>query len=184
MGYEELDRLTLERCKRGDRDACRTLVRVYQHGVFAMLQRMLAWKRSRAVIDELAQETFLRVFKAVKGFDPEGPARLSTWILTVASRLAIDELRRPVTLEPLDLAADAVDETLHVTTEQRALAEKIARAVSELQPDFRETFVLSVFHECSHEEIAHALGCEVGTVKSRLSRAKQQVREKLGVSDD
>lgn len=183
MRYEELDRLTLERCKRGERDACRRLVKVYQNGVFAMLQRMLAYKRSRAVVDELAQETFLRVFKALPSFDPNGAARLSTWILTVASRLAIDELRRPQLMDPLSLANDAVDDSLHTTTEQRARAEQIARAVSELQPDFRETFVLSVFHDCTHEEIAHALRIEVGTVKSRLSRAKQAVREKVGGSE-
>jgi RNA polymerase sigma-70 factor (ECF subfamily) len=178
--YEELDRLTLVRCQQGDREACRKLVRLYQTAVFAMLHRMLALKRSRAVVDELAQETFLRVFKALAGFDPNGPARLSTWILTVASRLAIDELRRPSLMEPLSLLDEAIDDSLSLSVEQRALAEKIVQAVAELQPEFRETFVLSVYHECSHEEIAHALCVEIGTVKSRLSRAKAAVREKVG----
>ena len=177
--YPELDRATFERCRRSDPAACLLLVKTYQDGVFAMLHRMLAFRTSRAVIDELAQETFLRAFKALPGFTFEGPARLSTWILTLASRLAIDELRKPRLVEPIGEAAFLVDETLLATTELRDLAAGVAAAVAELAPDARETFVLSVYHECSHEEIAHTTGVEVGTVKSRLSRAREAVRTRL-----
>ncbi len=177
--YPEIDRVTLARCQRSDQAACRLFLRTYQDGVFAMLHRMLAFKSSRAVVDELAQETFLRAFKALPKFNPDGPARVSTWLLTVASNLAIDELRRPRLIEPMSEAAEVVDESLHVTTEQRDLAMHVARAVAALAPDARETFVLSVYHECSHEEIAHTLRIEVGTVKSRLSRARDAVRERL-----
>ena len=182
VSHREIDRLTLERAKRGDRAASRALVATYQRAVFSMLYRMLVARRSRAIVDELAQETFLRVFRALPGFEAEGPARLSTWILTIASRLAIDELRRPVLLEPLtDEDVDqAIDDSLHTNAEQRSIARKIARAVTDLAPDFRETFVLSVYHECSHEEIAHSLRIEIGTVKSRLSRARAAVKEALG----
>src|SRR5215831_16089459 len=86
----ELDDLTLARAQRGDEPACRTLVERYQRPVFALLGRMCGHAR----VEDLAQETFLRVFRALPRFDRSGPARLSTWILTVATRLALDELRR------------------------------------------------------------------------------------------
>src|SRR5262245_42484489 len=98
---EELDQVTLARAQRGDEGACRTLVVTYQRPVFALLSRIL-----RRNVDDLAQETFLRVFRALPRFRPAGPARLSTWILTIATRLAIDELRAARVWVPLDEAPE------------------------------------------------------------------------------
>src|SRR5262245_34315895 len=90
---DELDELSLRRAQRGEDAACRALVERYQARVFALLSRMLGRER-RALVEDLAQETFLQVFRALAGYSPLGPARLSTWILTIATRRAIDELRR------------------------------------------------------------------------------------------
>src|SRR5262245_384285 len=90
---DELDELMLRRAAAGDATACRLLVERYQHRVFALVSRMLA-SRPRATIEDIAQDTFLQVFARLKAFEPNGPARLSTWILTIAARRSIDELRR------------------------------------------------------------------------------------------
>ena len=82
------------------------LVAHHQGAVFALISRILGRRRGSAAHQDLAQETFLRVFRALPTFERRGPARLSTWILTIASRLAISELRRrPVEyLLPVDVA--------------------------------------------------------------------------------
>jgi len=175
----ELDDLTLARARRGDDAACRALVTRYQHVVFAVLSRMLMHRGDRALVEDLAQETFLRVFRALPGFDVAGPARLSTWILTIASRLALDELRKkPRALDAVDDShASSVRTEAGATDRQLGLA--IESAVASLGPDFQSVFILSEFHELSHDEIARALDVETGTVKSRLSRARASLRTAL-----
>src|SRR5215470_592892 len=93
-GSRELDDVTLARAQRGEAAAWRALVEHYQRAVFALLSRMLAPSGRAALVEDLAQETFLRAFRALPAFDRGGRARLSTWILTIATRLGIDELRR------------------------------------------------------------------------------------------
>src|SRR5512146_2445596 len=90
----ELDELTLRRAQRGDQRAWRDLVERYQQPVHAVIWRLLAGRAQHRAPD-LAQETFVRVLRALQRFDPAGPAKLSTWILTIATRLALNELRRP-----------------------------------------------------------------------------------------
>jgi RNA polymerase sigma-70 factor (ECF subfamily) len=84
--------VTLSRAKRGDREAFRTLVATYQDRVFALLGRMLFASGRVWLVEDLAQETFARVFRALPRED--GRTRLSTWILSIAARLALNELRR------------------------------------------------------------------------------------------
>src|SRR4051812_49404701 len=108
---KELDELTLKRAQRGEPAACRRLVETYQRAVFAILSRMLSPRGRRARVEDLAQETFLRVFRALPQFSPGGPARLSSWILTIATRLALDELAKTDRGAPLD-AAKHVDSGL------------------------------------------------------------------------
>lgn len=174
----ELDEVTLARAKRGDSRARRDLVERYQVPVFALLSRMLR-ARDRALVEDLAQETFLRVFVALERFDTQGPARLSTWVLKIASNLAIDELRkrRPETMavdaQAIQIPADA---RADVQAERRLLAGLLARAVDELPPEFRAAFVLREVHQLEYAEIAGALELDLGTVKSRLSRARARLR--------
>jgi RNA polymerase sigma-70 factor (ECF subfamily) len=167
---DELDELTLRRAQRGDPRACRELVDRYQRRVFALIGRMLG--RSPQV-EDLAQETFLRVFRALPAWSPSGPARLSTWILTIATRLTLDELQRR---RPLVAAAEPAAAP---EAESRALGRAIERAVDELAPDFRAVFLLREYHELEYDEIARALDIDLGTVKSRLSRARAALRRAL-----
>lgn len=184
---DELDDLTLARARRGEPTACRALVLRYQRRVFALVGRLCARRADPALVEDLAQETFLRAFRALPGFDPAGPARLSTWVLTIAARLALDEVRKRPATEPLEdaerrlAAPDATDGP----AARRDLAAAIERALAALPPDFRAAFVLREYHDLEYAEIARALDVDLGTVKSRLSRARASLRAALReVCDD
>lgn len=175
----ELDEPALRRAQAGDPAACRALVERYQAPVFALIGRMLGAARA-AQVEDVAQDTFLAVWKALPGFSPgEGGARLSTWILAIASRRAIDELRRP-RLIALAAMPDAVAPArTDDTTRRREVGAAVERAVGELAPEYRAAFLLREYHELDYAEIATALGIDLGTVKSRLSRARQALRAAL-----
>jgi RNA polymerase sigma-70 factor (ECF subfamily) len=174
---DELDDSTVVRAARGDRDASRELVKLYQARVFALVSRMLSG-RGRAVVEDVAQETFLRVFKQLDRFDPRGPARLSSWILTIAARRAIDELRkqRPALVPDLEIVGErSADEHAR----RREILAAIERALRELSPELRAAFLLREYHGFDYADIAEALDIDLGTVKSRLSRARSALRERL-----
>lgn len=175
----ELDDMTLARAQRGDAVAWRALVEHYQGPVFALLGRLLGGGR-RAQVEDLAQDTFLAVFRQLAGFSPLGPARLSTWILTIASRRAIDELRRrpaaPVAVEDV---APGHGERADDALVRRRLAAAIDRALVELAPEYRAAFLLRELHGLDYAEIARALDIDLGTVKSRLARARGALRAAL-----
>lgn len=175
----ELDAATLRRAVRGEAEAARCLVELYQGRVFALVSRMLSG-RGRATIEDIAQDTFLAVFRRLAQFDPGGSARLSTWILAIAARRAIDELRkqRPVLLaEPdRDRPGEArTDERAH----RRELAAAIEAALRDLSPELRAAFLLREYHGLAYTEIAEALQIDLGTVKSRLARARDGLRARL-----
>jgi len=177
----ELDELTLARAQRGDDRARRDLVDRYQRPVFALLSRMLFQRGHQQSLEDLAQDTFLRVFKALPGFQRGGPARLSTWILTIATNLAIDHLRRRRV--PTDALTDArepaANETSDAEAERRRLAEVLRHAIDDLSPEYRAAFLLREYHEFEYTEIASTLQIDLGTVKSRLSRARAALRRSL-----
>lgn len=183
---DELDELTLRRAQRGDDDACRQLVVRYERPVFALLGRMLG-TTDAARVEDLAQETFLDVFRSLTRFSPLGPARLSTWILTIAARRAVDSLRkRSVLTEPLE-SADHVRsaERADAATVRRSIGDIIAREVGALSPEHRAAFLLREYHDMSYADIARALDIDIGTVKSRLARARAALRSALSeVRDD
>ena len=182
----ELDEVTLARAQRGDAAATRALVERYQRPVFALLARMLL---GRAEVEDLAQETFMRVFTALPRFDRAGSAKLSTWILTIASRVALDQLARHAPAvrdvrdvrDPSDLAAiparaaDGAD----VGADRSALRRALEAAVAALPPAFRAAFLLREYHGLEYDEIARALDIELGTVRSRLARARAELRANL-----
>jgi RNA polymerase sigma-70 factor, ECF subfamily len=173
---DPLDELTLRRAQRGDERAWRDLVEQFQRPVHALIWRLLAG-RARHRVPDLTQETFVRVLRALPKFDPAGPASLSTWILTIATRLTLNEMRRPeqsaLVAEPM--ARDTADED----AERRRVGAAIAAGVAELPDTHRAVFVLREYHELDYAEIAEILGLDLGTVKSRLSRARAALREHL-----
>jgi len=170
----ELDEGTLRRAVAGEDAAARELVVMYQARVFALVSRMLAG-RGRATVEDVAQETFLHVFRQLAKFDRDGVARLSTWILTIAARRAIDELRRqrPALVPEVERVGEgrADDRAL-----RRELVGAIEAALADLSPELRAAFLLREYHGLEYAEIARSLGIDLGTVKSRLSRARAALR--------
>jgi RNA polymerase sigma-70 factor (ECF subfamily) len=174
----EIDRATLDRARRGDAMALRAFVVRYERPVFALLSRVLG---GGPHVEDLAQDTFLRAIRALPAFDPDGAARVSTWLLTIATRIALDDRRKrrfPTT--PLDdalpVAAAGTPETERA---RRELGRAIARAAAGLSDDMRAALVLADVHGFTMGEIAEALSIPENTAKTRVFRARQHMREQL-----
>lgn len=176
--------LTLERARRGERAAQAAVLEAQAAPVYALAGRMLAGRRE--LVEDAAQEALLRVLRGLPRFDPRGPARLSTWVLTIATRVCLDQLRRRGR-EPLPLDALAAEPAASGASPERAsagrdLARRVEAAAASLPDDQRAVLVLRAYHDLDYDEIAAALGIEEGTVKSRLSRARAALRDALGLA--
>jgi RNA polymerase sigma-70 factor, ECF subfamily len=171
---DELDQGVLERCRRRDPLAFRAFVVRYERMVFALLSRMLG--RGPAV-EDLAQEAFLRAFRAFPSFDPRGPARVSTWLLTIATRLAVDERRKRRDHEPVDEDGfEAPGPDPEGALAGAELGDAIERAADSLGDEQRAVFLLVEMHGRTMIESAEILGIPEATVKTRLFRARQKMR--------
>jgi RNA polymerase sigma-70 factor, ECF subfamily len=175
----ELDRPTLTLCRARDPRAFRAFVTRYQRPVFACLSRMLG---RGPHLDDLAQEVFLRAFRAFPTFDLDATAKPSTWLLTIATRIALDaRKRRVIPLRPLDDAAGVPHARTPETERVRAeLANLLERAADQLSDDQRAAFVLGEYHGFTMIEIAAAMGVSEATAKTRLFRAREKMRALLG----
>ncbi len=174
-----LDELTVRRAQRGDERAWRDLVKRYQQPIHSLIWRLLAG-RARHRVEDLVQETFVRVLRALPAFDLAGPATLSTWMLTIATRLALNDLRRPehgsIEVEPI--ANERTDDPV----ERRRLGAAIALGVAALPDAQRAVLVLREYHDLDYQEIADVLELDLGTVKSRLARARTALRDHLVIA--
>lgn len=146
----------------------------YEQRVFALLSRVLGPSGRTALVEDLAQETFLRALRALPRFSPGGPARVSTWLLTIATRQALTELRRRgASTSALPSHTPASDvERLHVRRD-------LERAIADLTPEQRAVFVLRDAHGFTETEVAEALEIDVPAVKARLHRARKRLRKLL-----
>ena len=175
----ELDRATLALCREADPVAFRAFVTRYQRPVFACLSRMVG---RGPHVDDLAQDVFLRAFRAFHTFDLDAAAKPSTWLLTIATRIALDaRKRRVIPIRPMEDAAHVPESGTPETERARGeLGRLIERAALELPDDQRAAFVLGEYHGMSMSEIAEALGVPEATVKTRLFRARERMRAALG----
>jgi RNA polymerase sigma-70 factor (ECF subfamily) len=177
---EDITRDVLERLRAGDAGAFEDLVTAYQHRVFAVAYRMLG---NRAEAEEAVQEVFLRAYRALGDF--RGEARLSTWLYAITSRLCLSRLgsakRRLAHVRDEALLDGLVSAETSVATalEQREQQAALQRAISELPNDRRILVVLRDLEGLSYEEISQTLDLTLGTVRSRLHRARLELREKL-----
>ncbi|MCA9620616.1 MAG: sigma-70 family RNA polymerase sigma factor [Myxococcales bacterium] len=176
----DIDDVTLRACQLGDRRAAGRFIRHYQHMVFAFLSRMVG---PGPHVEDLAQEVFLRAYRALPRFERRPNTRVSTWLLTIATRLVRDRRRKrsPVLL-PLHEETALPSPNAHPERERqrREIAEAFERAASQLSEEQRLVFVLAEFHGLSMQEIADLVGVPGNTVKTRLHRARQRLRELLG----
>jgi RNA polymerase sigma-70 factor (ECF subfamily) len=172
----ELADLTLRRAQQGERPALDELVERYHPVIHALVWRM-ACARGDSHVADLVQDSLIRVLQNISRFDPAGPARLSTWILTITTRVVLNDRRR-------DTSRDSKIEPVAYIDPATAVAEleigaAIAKAVVALPEAQRIAFVLREYHDLDYAEIAKVLDVDVGTVKSRLSRARAAVRDTL-----
>jgi RNA polymerase sigma-70 factor (ECF subfamily) len=171
----ELDEVTLRRAQQGERAALDDLVQRYHPMVHALVWRM-ACARGESHVADLVQDSLIRVIQNISRFDPSGPARLSTWVLTVTTRVVLNDRRRDPSRETLELTA-CIDPA--TAAADREISTAIARAVLDLPDTQRIAFVLREYHDLDYSEIAKILDVDTGTVKSRLSRARAAVRDSL-----
>jgi RNA polymerase sigma-70 factor (ECF subfamily) len=187
MGPDASDLSLVRRVQRGERGAYDLLVLKYQHKVVKLVMRYLG---DAADAEDVAQEAFIKAYRALPQF--RGDSAFYTWLYRIAINTAKNALaarnRNPVTYE-LDLQGN--DEAAEMigklkdpeTPEGLALTEEIRNivnaAIGELPEDLRTAIVLRELEGMSYEEIAAAMDCPVGTVRSRIFRAREAIDRKL-----
>jgi RNA polymerase sigma-70 factor (ECF subfamily) len=185
----EIDELTLTRARQGDPAALSAVVRHYQRPVYALVGRLLVHRRAEA-LDDVAQEAFIRVCRGLRRFESNGRARLSAWILTVATRTCLNALRdgRRVLARDAAAAEEGADDTRGDDPEraasERERRRRVEDAVAALPEEMRAVLVLRAYHDFDYDEIAAALGLEIGTVKSRLGRARAALRAAVAEKEE
>jgi len=184
-GFEEAEVVALAR--EGDARAFSELVRRYEGKIFRLAQHVT---QNREDAEDVLQETFMKAYEHLDQF--QGNSKFYTWIVRIAVNQALMKLRRrktdrSVSLdETIDTGEDTVvreiaawDEDAEERYSREELGKILDTAVQSLDPPYRSVFQLRDIDELSTEETAEALGLSVPAVKSRLLRARLQLREKL-----
>jgi RNA polymerase sigma-70 factor (ECF subfamily) len=180
------DRELVGRCLRGDERAYRELVERYRRQVYSLALRMV---RRAEDAEDVTQETFVRMFKALDRYDPDRP--FGAWIMTIASRLSIDHLRRkrrtPISLFQHDSASDEeymieVEDpgpTPDVSAVHQEERQRTDDLIESLPEHYRIVVMLRHIQDLSYEEIAEALKLPLGTVKARIHRAREMLKSRI-----
>ncbi len=187
----ETEQSLIQRAQHGDMKAAEVLFRRYHPPIFQLVHRML---RGAAETEDLVQEVFLKAFRAIAGF--KGNSSFKTWLYQIATNTCLnylakaerryqhDSLETPVGGEDSDMTLGDRLASTSATPEEAASAsevyQRVEEAVGKLSPDFRSVLVLRDIQDLSYEEVAETLGINLGTVKSRLARARKQVQQLLG----
>ncbi len=183
---QQLDHELVQRVQRGDTAAFDLLVRKYQHRIVALIGRYVSdWSECQ----DVAQETFLRAYRALKNF--RGDAQFYTWLHRIAVNTAKNHLvagnRRPPT-EDIDVGdAEQFDSGIRLrdtdTPERQLMRQQmeqtVVRAVEGLPEELRDAITLREVEGLSYEEIADRMDCPIGTVRSRIFRAREAIDEQL-----
>lgn len=168
----------IARAKKGDAEAFASLVEAYETSVYRLALRMCGNTHDA---EEVAQEAFVAAWKGLPAF--RGESKFSSWIYQLTTNAAIDFLRREKrhrASSPLDDEIDLADPgTPQQAAEEAELRAALQQALDSLTAEHRQIFLLRQVQQMSYEEIGALLGLESGTVKSRLSRAKKQLRQIL-----
>jgi RNA polymerase sigma-70 factor (ECF subfamily) len=168
------ERELVERCRAGDDDAFRELVDRYKDRVFGLIVRTVQ-DRSRA--EDLAQEVFLRVHRGLPYF--RGEAKLSTWMYRIVANVCVQE-REPGRSVSLD---DERTTVRPASTDRRfgdlELRDRLEKAIARLPAQYRLLVASHYLQGIQYEELAEALNMPLGTLKTQLYRAKQQLRRLL-----
>ena len=187
-----LDRLLVDRFKQGDQSAFEQMVGRYWNRIYSMVNQLL---RNTQDAEEGTQDTFIRAHRGLVNF--RGDSAFSTWLYQIATNLARNRYwywwrrRRDQTIsfdQPVGPEGEttlaevfpAELETPEDATVTQELVNRIAECMEKLSPKHREILILRNVQNLSYEEIAEILRISVGTVKSRIARARESLRSKMG----
>ncbi len=181
------DQEVVIKARAGSDAAYRELVRRYERPVFSLIYRMV---RNREQAEDLSQETFVKVLNALDSYRPE--YKFSSWVFKIANNAAIDYLRRreldtlslegsphadtPQMVEATALQIGDRGETALEEVENRELGGEIERAIAKLRPEYRTCILLRHVEGRAYEEIAEILNLPLGTVKTYIHRARNELR--------
>jgi len=173
--------------RKGIEPAYRELVRRYERPVFSLIFRMV---RNRELAEDLSQETFIKVLNALDSYRPE--YKFSSWVFKITNNAAIDHLRRreldtlslegsphaetPQMVEATALQIGERGETQLEEVENKELGGEIERAIAKLRPEYRTCILLRHVEGRAYEEIAEILNLPLGTVKTYIHRARNELR--------
>jgi len=188
---EKTDQEVVALAKQGSEYAFRELVRRYERPVFSLIFRMV---RNKELAEDLSQETFIKVLNAVGTYRPE--FKFSSWVFKIANNAAIDHLRKraldtlslegsphaqtPEMIEATALQISERGESQLEEVENRELGRTIEAAIDELRPEYRSCILLRHVEGRTYEEIADILNLPLGTVKTYIHRARNELRITLG----
>ncbi len=174
----------------GQEAAYRELIRRYERPVFALLFRMV---RDRELAEDLAQETFIKALNAIESYRPE--FKFSSWIFKIANNAAIDHLRRreldtlsldgsphaetPEAMQATALQIGVRQQSPLDAVEAKELGGSIEAAIGQLRPEYRACILLRHVEGRAYEEIAEILNLPLGTVKTYIHRARNELRLSL-----
>ena len=193
---DKTDQEVVALAKEGSEEAYRELIRRYERPVFSLIFRMV---RNRELAEDLSQETFIKVLNAVQSYRPE--FKFSSWVFKIANNAAIDHLRKreldtlslegsphadtPELIEATALQIGERAETQLQEVENRELGGTIESAIVRLRPEYRSCILLRHVEGRTYEEIAEILNLPLGTVKTYIHRARNELRILLkGVRDE
>lgn len=179
----------VKKCLQGDKQAFEELVVRYQNKIYALSFRYMGNEDDAY---DMAQESFIRAYRSMRSF--KNDSSFGTWIYRITTNVCLDELRRrkrrlvPLSLdEPLAMRdGDEIEKevadpspTADILFEQKEFSHYIQSVLNQLKAEHKAAIILKDMMDLKYEEIAEVLNCSVGTVKSRLSRARNILRKKL-----
>jgi len=190
MNANDADAPLIERVKQGDVRAFEMLVVKYQRRIERLIGRMV---RDADLVPDIAQETFIRAYRAIPQF--RGESAFYTWLYRIAvntAKKSLVELRRdPVVTEAALASREDDDETSRVENElsdgetpdavlaSKEIAAAVNSAIEGLSEDLRQAITLREIEGLSYEEIAELMNCPIGTVRSRIFRAREAIAARL-----
>jgi RNA polymerase sigma-70 factor, ECF subfamily len=187
MSERDIDQAIVERVQRGDKRAFDLLVTKYQRKIFRLLSRLI---RDPGEIEDVAQEAFIKAYRALPNF--RGDSAFYTWLYRIAINTAKNHLvaqgRRAPTSTPTEVEDaenfDDADGLRDVNTPDavmmsRQVGDAVNRAIDRLPDDLRTAIVLRELEGLSYEEIAESMNCPIGTVRSRIFRAREAIANEL-----
>jgi len=171
----EDEKKLLAEAKNGDTEAFGKLVERYQRRVYTVIYRFV---RNHTEADDLAQEAFIRAFKAIDRFDLRYP--FSPWMYRIAINLTLNHLKkRRLPMVDADLERKPSGNNPVNVFEQVETRRKVHAAIARLPLKLRQVLVLRVYEDWPYAQIAQVLDIPIGTVMSRLARAREAVKEEL-----